>query len=496
MKDYKVIIVGAGPGGLAASMILAHRGYDVLVVEKESSAGGRNKAVHLGPYIFDTGPTFFMMPFVLDEIFGLAGLNRDDYIQYVKIDPIYKLSFDNSSIYHSDNRAWMQKEIVENFPHEEKGLAKFYKKEKIRYDHMYPCLKRPYSSLTSLFAPPLMKALPYLSIGKSLHGVLREYFSHEKLIISFTFQSKYLGMSPWECPGAFGLIPYIEHEFGIFHVPGGLSNLAHGMYKAAKDKGVQFKFDAPVDFVECYKKRATGVVLKNGEFLKSDVVVINADFGHAMENLFRPGIIKKWSPKNLRNKIYSCSTFMLYLGLNKCYNEPHHNIVFAKDYKKNVEDIVDRYKLSDDFSFYIRNASVTDPSLAPASHSALYVLVPVPNQKSGLSWSDEERFQFRDRVIESVKRRTSMHDIDKHIVVEKTTTPRDWELEHSLFLGATFNLGHNLRQMLYFRPHNRFEEVKSCYLVGGGTHPGSGLPTIYESARISSDMIAKDFPIG
>lgn len=390
----------------------------------------------------------------------------------------------------------MYDEIRRNFPGSEDGLAKFFKKEKVRYEHMYPCLKRPYSSVFSFFAPPLLKALPHLSIGKSLHSVLRKYFTDDRLIISFTFQSKYLGMSPWECPGAFGMIPYIEHEYGVFHVPGGLSNLSTGMEKAAKENGVQFRYNTAVDHIRCIDGKAEGVVLKTGEFLPSDAVIINADFGHAMQYLFKPGVIRKWTPSLLRKKVYSCSTFMLYLGLDTIYSgEPHHHIVFAKDYKKNVEDIVKRYSLTEDFSVYIRNASVLDSSLAPQGHSALYILVPVPNQKSGIEWNEKEKIDFRNRIISVLKSRTSMTDLDSHITQEKIITPRDWELEHSLFLGATFNLGHSLDQMLYFRPHNKFEEVDNCYIVGGGTHPGSGLPTIYESARISSDLITRHLPI-
>jgi phytoene desaturase len=186
---------------------------------------------------------------------------------------------------------------------------------------------------------------------------------------------------------------------------------------------------------------------------------------------------------------------MLYLGLDTLYNEPHHNIIFAKDYKRNVEDIVKRYIVSDDFSLYVRNASITDSTLAPHNHSALYVLVPVPNRKSVIEWNDYEVRKFRNKVIDKIKARTSMTDIDKHIVTEKIITPRDWETEQSLFLGATFNLGHSLNQMLYFRPHNKFEEIDRCYIVGGGTHPGSGLPTIYESARISADLITSNLPL-
>jgi phytoene desaturase len=182
---------------------------------------------------------------------------------------------------------------------------------------------------------------------------------------------------------------------------------------------------------------------------------------------------------------------MMYLGVDRTYDEPHHNIIFAGDYAENVRDIVARGRVSEDMSVYVRNASVTDPTLAPAGHSALYVLVPCPNMSGGAAWDEAATASYRDKVLKRIMARTSMKDLDRHITCEKIITPRQWQDERGLFLGATFNLGHTLLQMLYFRPRNKFEEIGRCYLVGGGTHPGSGLPTIYESARISANMIDK-----
>ena len=210
-----------------------------------------------------------------------------------------------------------------------------------------------------------------------------------------------------------------------------------------------------------------------------------------METLFDDEVIHKWSPKKLRDKKYSCSTFMLYLGVDTLYDEPHHKIIFANDYRANVDDIVSRSRLSDDMSIYVRNASRLDDSLAPRGHSAVYVLVPVPNMRHAGPWDNASAKKYRDKVVRRIMERTSMKDLDKHITCEKIITPSEWQDRRGLFLGATFNLGHTISQMLYFRPRNRFEEVKHCYLVGGGTHPGSGLPTIFESGRISANLIGK-----
>jgi phytoene desaturase len=186
---------------------------------------------------------------------------------------------------------------------------------------------------------------------------------------------------------------------------------------------------------------------------------------------------------------------MMYLGVDKSYPETdHHTIVFATDYKRNLEDISHRRVASEDVSVYIRNSVITDPSTAPAGHSALYILVPTPNNLSGIDW-EEEKWNYRARVLRLLAQRTQFNDLEGHIVQELMITPDDWERKQSVYKGATFNMGHNWTQMLYLRPHNKFEEIDHCYLVGGGTHPGSGLPTIFESARISTNLICDRYKV-
>ena len=170
----------------------------------------------------------------------------------------------------------------------------------------------------------------------------------------------------------------------------------------------------------------------------------------------------------------------------------HHNIYFSKDYEGNVRDIFSNMRISDEPSFYLQNASVTDSTLAPPGKSTIYILVPMPNNMSGIEWA-VEKDAFKEKILDLVVARTPMKDLRQHIETEKVITPADWEQERNVYTGATFNLAHNLLQMLWFRPRNEFEEVKNCYLVGGGTHPGSGLPTIYESGRITANLISKKY---
>jgi phytoene desaturase len=495
MKSKKAIVIGAGPGGLAAAMLLARRGMDVQVFEKQPIIGGRNAEVRLGDYRFDLGPTFLMMKFVLDELFEDADRKLSDYIDCRPLNPMYKLQFAEKSMHVYSDPAAMREEIDRVFPGEGGSLDRFLDRESIRFRKLYPCLQKAYGSPLDLFSPTLLAAVPHIAPGRSLHKVLSSYFRDEELRLAFTFQSKYLGMSPWDCPGLFTMIPYTEHAHGVYHVQGGLSRISHAMAEVAQEYGATIHTSEPVRRVLTKGRRAVGVELENGEKLACDDVVINADFGHAISTLFEPGQLRRYSTETLRKKNWSCSTFMMYLGLDRAYPEvEHHLIVFAKDYKGNLEDISHRGKTSEDISIYVRNSAVTDPNTAPAGHSALYILVPVPNNFSGIDWS-REKLRYRERVLRTLAERSPYTDIEQHIREELIVTPEDWEKRLGVYQGATFNMGHNWSQMLFLRPHNQFEEFEHCYLVGGGTHPGSGLPTIFESARISSNLICSQYRI-
>jgi len=494
MNKKDVIVIGAGPGGLTSAMILAHRGFKVTVFEKAETVGGRNAAIRLGDYTFETGPTFLMMNFILGEMFEEAGRNAEDYLQFTALDPLYRLRFDETDVYMSADRKRLQEELATKFSADAASLERFFGREQARFENLFPCLQKDYANLASFLDVKLLRAIPHISFGRTMIDNLRKYFSNERMQLSFTFQSKYIGMSPWRCPSLFMLIPYVEHTFGIYHVLGGLNQISLAMAKVVREEGGEIHTGTPVRRLILDGRTVKGVELEGGDKVYADDVIINADFAYAMTNLVEPGSVRKYSAANLARKSYSCSTFMLYLGVDKHYDLPHHNIVFAKDYRSNVDDIFDRSILSEDVSFYVQNASVTDPSLAPAGKSTLYILVPVPNNKSHVDW-DTEGAPFRDRVLDQVMARMSMTDLREHIEVEKIITPANWERDYNIYRGAIFSFAHNWSQLLYFRPRNRYEELNHCYLVGGGTHPGTGLPIIYEGARISSNLLCKQYGI-
>lgn len=494
MTGKKVQIIGAGPGGLASALILAGKGYQVDVYEKNPIVGGRTGSIKMGGYTFDIGPTFLMMDFIVKEVFEKAGLDHRNYMEIKEVDPMYRLIYrgeEDLYLYRQDQEK-MKTSLNSTFEQGYDHYQQFLKKEKEKYDRIFPSLRIPYTNVWDLLRKELRGALPKLDANVSLHDHLGKYYKEEDFKLAFTFQAKYLGMSPWDCPGTFSIISYIEHAGGIHHIMGGLNQLCEGMARAVKDLGGKIHLNTPVKSIIVDDGKAQGLELESGEKEYGDHVVLNADFAYAMENLLKDRDRKKYTTEHLKKKKYSCSIYMMYLGVKRRYDHlEHHNIYFADDYQKNVEEISNTKVLSKDPSIYIQNAVVTDPSLAPEGKSTLYVLVPVPNNTGDVDWNDEEKAAFREKILGMLEKKAGLEDLREQIEVEKIISPKDWEEDFNIYQGATFNLAHNIGQMLYFRPHNKFEDFDRAYLVGGGTHPGSGLPTILQSAMISSDLISQ-----
>ena len=483
----KIAIVGGGPGGLAASLLLAKAGHDVTIFESRDRLGGRSSAIHVGEFHFDSGPTFFIYRYILDSIFQRLGLKLDDYVSLKKIEPLYDLIFGNKTFRPYENHALMMKEIHRVFPGEEKGYQLYLKKESRRFKKLMPVLSMPFSTPFQFLHPKVLYAIDEIGIGRSLYQRLSSYFHSEELIYSMAFQAKYLGMSPWECPSLFSILSFMEHEYGIYHIMGGLYHLNEVMGNLAESMGVKIKLNHTVSKFNVEKKMIRSLKINQKTF-KFDTVVMNSDFASSiplLDNVHRP---KRYQDKRLQQLQYSCSTFNLYLGLDKVYPIAHHTIVFSKDYRQYVQSLTKQLTLSTDPSFYVHNPSSIDSSYAPEGKSALYILVPVPNLKANLDWSTLKA-TYIESTIKRLEKMPGLKDIRKHIVEQHALSPLDWQEQYHVHLGANFNLSHRFSQLLYLRPHNQFQGVQNLFLVGGGTHPGSGLPTIYQSAIIASDLI-------
>ena len=385
----------------------------------------------------------------------------------------------------------MSAEIGRLSPRDAEAFPRFMADNRAKLAVFRPILESAFNSIRDLGRPDVLRGLSKLRPHRSVDQDLASHFRDPRVRLAFSFQSKYLGMSPFRCPSLFTILSFMEYEFGVYHPRGGCGAVMTAMERIAREMGVSFRMAEPVQEILFEGRRATGVRTEQGS-AQFDALVLNADFAHAMANLVPDRLRRRWTDRKIAKKKFSCSTFMLYLGIKGDLPElSHHTIYLSKDYRRNVREIEEGLAPPGEPSIYVQNACVTDPALAPPGHSTLYVLVPVGNRVGdGIDWVTEQA-SYRALALRQLER-LGVHDIERRIVFEKVMTPTDWEVDLNVFRGATFNLSHSLQQMLHFRPRNRFEDLEGVYLVGGGTHPGSGLPVIFESARITSRLLADD----
>jgi len=472
-------------------MLLAKGGAEVTILEKQPRVGGRTSAIESDRYRFDLGPTFFLYPQILEEIFREVGRDLFKEVPMTKLDPQYRITFGaGGELNATPDLERMVAEIARLSPADAQGFRRFMEYNRTKLEKFAPCLQVPFPGWSSLISLRLLAVLPFLKPWKSLHAELAGYFKDPRLQLAFTFQAKYLGMSPFQCPSLFSILSFLEYEHGIWHPTGGCNSITRNLARVAQELGVKIRLNTAVEEIIFEGRRAVGVRTAQGEE-RADALMVNADFASAITKLVPNKLRRRWSNARVEKKDFSCSTFMLYLGVEGRFDHlAHHNIYVAKDYRRNLDEIERLHVLSEDPSFYVANPVRVDASMAPSGHSALYVLLPVTHQHANVDWS-RERARYRQVALRQMEK-LGITDLEKRIRFERVVTPEDWASKLDIYRGATFNLAHNFRQMLHLRPQNRFEEFDGMYLVGGGTHPGSGLPVIFESARISSKLLLED----
>jgi phytoene desaturase len=487
----RVAVIGAGPGGLASAMLLAAAGARVTLFERDPVVGGRTRILDApGGYRFDLGPTFFLYPRILAEIFSACGASLAREVELRQLDPQYRLVFEGSeSIDATPDVERMEAEIARLCPADSRGLRPFLAENRRKLEAFRPVLERAFCSPADVLGLDMLRSLRLMRPHRTVDQDLSRHFRDPRVRLAFSFQAKYLGMSPFRCPSLFTILSFLEYEHGVFHPLGGCGAVSEAMARVAARIGVDIRLERPVERIAFAGRRAIGVEV-GGRHHAADAVVVNADFAHAIPRLIPDALRRRWTDRKIGRARYSCSTFMLYLGVEGTFPElPHHSILLAEDYRRNIRQI-ETGEIPDVPSLYVQHAGATDPSMAPPGHTSLYLLVPVPNLLHGADWSvDAPRFR---RLGLDRLRGLGIRDIERRIRYERTVTPQGWREEFAVGHGATFNLSHDLGQMLCFRPGNRFAELDGVYLVGGGTHPGSGLPVIYEGARITSGLLARD----
>lgn len=485
-----VVVVGAGPGGLASAMLLARAGAEVTLLERRDRVGGRSSAHVQDGFTFDLGPTFFLYPQVLNEIFEACGRQLEDEVRLTRLDPMYRLQFEDGVTFEATpDLERLQAEVAKISPEDARNVPGYIAENRAKFDVFSPILQRPFFGLQSMMRRDIVRALPLFRPWLTVDEDLKRWFKHPDVRLAFSFQSKYLGMSPFKCPSLFTIVAHIEYGHGVFHPTGGCNELTEAMARVARQVGVDIRLSEPIEELLFDGRRAIGARTPHGDYY-ADAVVVNADFANSMTKLVPDRLRRRWTDARIEKKRFSCSTFMLYLGVEGRFDHLHHHTIFlSRDYARNIAEI-DAGLAPEDPTIYVQNASVTDPTLAPEGCSTLYVLAPVGNLGGGVDW-DEIAPRYRARILRRLEQ-MGVAGIEDRILTEKIVTPIDWQRDLSIYRGATFNLAHNLGQMLHNRPRNRFEDLDGVYLTGGGTHPGSGLPTIFESAKIASKLAAAD----
>lgn len=491
----RVSVVGAGPGGLSAALRLIGLGYEVEIFETHDRVGGRMRGFEKDGYAFDTGPSILQMPQLFDDLFASAGLNREDYISFTRLDPYTKLRFwDDSSLELSTDIEHLNTQLANFRSDLPDCMSRWIDEQKRLYKAGYdPYLSQPVRSLLGYVNfKELMTVLSFRP-WESLYQHFWRYFKDDRLVYALSYPAKYLGMHPTLSSSVFSLIPYLEVEYGVWHPQGGFRALAQAIAKAIQDLGGTIHLNSPVQDVMVQNGKATGVVLASGAEVQSDAVVVNADFAQAVQTLIPQRHRGKYTKEYFNKKQFSCSTFMLYLGLDRCYDSlPHHQIYLSEHVRKRDRPFVDDSALDEvDPPFYVCNPTPTDAGNASFGHSTLYILVPIPHTGYPVDWNAKQK-SYRDFILGQLPL-LGFQDIDQHIVSETCYTATTWEQDYSVYLGAVFNLSHTLPQLGPFRPPIRSEQVQNLYWTGGAVHPGSGLMTILESSKNAALLVSHDF---
>jgi phytoene desaturase len=484
-----IVVIGSGFGGLAAAIRLRAQGHDVTIVEQRDQAGGRAYVYRQDGYTFDGGPTIITAPWLIDDLFALAGKKTADYVRIVPIDPFYRIRFEDGSIFtYNGDREQVLAEVRRFNPSDEKGYLKILRKSEDVFDAGMSLIDKPFNRLIDM-----VKVLPdliRLRADRSVADIVNNAVSDPRLRQVFSFHPLLVGGNPFQTTSIYALIHHLEQKWGVWFAMGGTGALVEAFVQLFKDMGGTIRLSTPVEeiLVDDRSGRTTGVRLKGGETLLADTVVCNGDVAATYKRLIKPRFRKKYTDARIDGLDYSMSLVVIYFGTDKRYDDiAHHEIIMGPRYKELLEDVFDAKTLSADFSLYLHRPTATDPSLAPPGGDAFYVLSPVPHLGGPTDWTKAAK-PYRDAIMKYLEERY-LPDLSKHIVTERMIDPIHFRDTLSSEKGAAFSIQPTLFQSAWFRPHNKSEDIPNLFFVGAGTHPGAGLPGVISSGKIVAELI-------
>ena len=485
----RIVVIGSGFGGLAAAIRLRAQGHDVTVVEQRDQAGGRAYVYTQEGFTFDGGPTIITAPWLIDELFALAGKTTADYVRIVPIDPFYRVRFEDGSVFtYNGDRAALLEQIRAFSPADEKGYLEFVKQSEAVFETGMALIDKPFGKITDLLK--MLPDLIHLRADRSVAGMTNRFIKDDRLRQVFSFHPLLVGGNPFQTPSIYTLIHHLEQKWGVWFAMGGTGKLVEALVRLFADLGGTLRLSTKVSeiVIDDRSGRATGVRLASGEVIAADAVVSNGDVAFTYKHLVAPRYRRKNTDRRIDTLDYSMSLFVIYFGTDRRYDDiAHHEILMGPRYKELLRDVFDAKTLSKDFSLYLHRPTATDPSLAPPGCDSWYVLSPVPHLGGSTDWAKAAQ-PYRDAIIAYLEERY-MPGLSQHIVSEMRIDPVHFRDTLSSHLGSAFSVQPTLTQSAWFRPHNQSEDVPNLFFAGAGTHPGAGLPGVMSSGKIVAELI-------
>jgi phytoene desaturase len=491
----RVAVIGSGFGGLASAIRLQAQGFPVTIFEKRDKAGGRAYVYRQDGFTFDAGPTVITAPDCLKDLFELSGKRMEDYLELIKLSPMYRLRWeDGLSFDYSDDIEDTIAQIAKINPEDARNYPAFLEYTRQVFVEGYEKLAHvPFLDFTSMIkvSPQLMK----LQAFRTVYGMVGKYLKDPHLRQAFSFHSLLVGGNPFTASSIYTLIHYLEKKWGVYFAKGGTNAAVSALVKLFTDIGGEIRFEAEVDRIVTRDGKVTGLVV-GGREEDFGVVVSNGDVVHTYQKLLRQEPAVERTRKGLLRARQSMSLFVLYFGTKKRYpGLAHHNILFGNRYKALLDDIFNKGVLADDFSLYLHVPTVTDPSVAPEGCENFYALSPVPHLgKAALDWKIEGP-KYADKILSYLEKHY-LPGLKQEIITQRHFTPDDFKYELNAHLGSAFSLEPVLWQSAYFRVHNRDAHLKGLYFAGAGTHPGAGIPGVIGSAQATAGLVVEDYHLG
>jgi len=478
------LVIGAGFAGIAMALRLRAQGYEVTLLERLDSIGGRAQVFERNGYKHDAGPTVITAPFLFEELFELFDEKLQDHLEFVPLDPFYRFHFADGSQF--DYRASVEdtlSEIQRFQPEDAKGYLKLLEQSKRVYDIGFKKLvHRPFTRVWDMLKQ--VPALLILQCYKTVSQMVNNHLKHPLLRQAFSIHPLLVGGNPYKTTAIYSLIHYLERRWGVFFCMGGTGKLVTELGALMERQGVVVKTGTDVDKIITQGNRASGVQLTSGEVLNADLVV----FGGDPETCYRKLLPDNKPAFELQKKHYSMGLYVLYFGTRKLYPEiAHHSIWLGPRFKELLHEIFETKEMSEDFSLYLHRPTATDKSFAPENCESFYVLCPVPNLQGNVDWSTQGPI-LRDRIVEALEQ-TILPQLSSVIEEVFWMTPEDFARDYRSMHGAGFSIEPRLTQSAWFRFHNRDKQIKNLYFVGAGTHPGAGLPGVVSSAKVVEELL-------